>query len=103
MYDNIPIMGTVDLEKAPWNEKDATETITATQSYSFSYDIPLEVPEGLDDNAELSYYYNKKYATFEETLNYLKEHFKCPKNKVENTIKMLAEKAVIDDSFIDFY
>ena len=103
MYDNIPVMGTIDLERAPWNKKEELETITATKTYSFSYDVPVEIPEGLDDNYELEYYYTQQYSSLEEVFKYLKEKFKNPENRIEETIKLISENSVVDDSYIDFY
>lgn len=100
MYDNIPVMGTIDLERAPW--KDNSEYITATQSYTFSFDFRLQVPKGLEDEEKLKEIVDESYPTLEEIFKYLENHFKVPNNLIEKTIRHIARSAIIDDSSINF-
>lgn len=100
---NYPAMGTLDYERAPWSRKEVLENITATKTYSFSFSIPLTIPEGLDDNYDLNKYFDDQYENLEDMFYYLKKHFSNPKNHIEKSIKLMAENAIVDDSYIDFY
>ena len=100
---NYPAMGTIDYERAPWNKEEKLETITATKTYSFSFSIPVTIPEGLDDNYELQKYFDKQCANLDEIFKYLKDYFSHPRCAIESDIRLIAENAIVDDSYTDFY
>lgn len=102
MKNNYPPMSDIDEEVAPWNKRDAFEMINATKTYSFSYTIPTEIPKDCDDNWVLNEYFDKQYPNLEKVFEYLKDHFKHPTNTIEEHIKLIAENAIVDDSYTDF-